>query len=143
MRYLLTTDGSATSRKAASWLAAHLPVRAQDVLFIIYVFPLPEDVETFQSLFDLPRDPSDRRVRELASGVFDQTRKALGPWEGTIHEILLLGNPAHEILEFAATQSIDLIVTGSSGKTPRSEICLGSVSNALTHRSLSPVLVIR
>ncbi|MFO7769262.1 MAG: universal stress protein [bacterium] len=143
MRYLLATDGSRSACKAAAWLDQNLPHSGEHVLFLVYVFPLPEDIEVYRRVADLPRDPSDERIREAARHIFEETRGALDRWEGTIHEILLLGNPAHEILEFASTQSIDLLVTGSSGRGPRAEICLGSVSNALAHRSLSPVLVVR
>jgi len=143
MRFVLATDGSLAARKAAAWYSEHLPHQEEDVLFLVYVFPLPEDEEVYRGILDLPHHPSDDRIQEVAEEIFQQTREALEPSEGTIHEALLVGNPAHEILEFASTQNIDLIVVAGSGRTPREEMCLGSVSNALVHRSLSPVLVIR
>ncbi len=143
MKYLLATDGSPPARKAAAWIEQHLACGPADVLFLVYVFPLPEDDETYHGVLDLPRDPADERVRKVAETVFNRIREAVGEWSGTLHEIVLVGNPAHEVLEFAAGQNIDLIITGSSGRTPRTEMCLGSVSNALIHRALCPVLVVR
>ena len=41
MRYIVATDGSETSLKAAHFLVEHSCPGAEDEIFVIYVFPLP------------------------------------------------------------------------------------------------------
>jgi nucleotide-binding universal stress UspA family protein len=53
-----------------------------------------------------------------------------------------LGGPAHEIADAAASLEADLIVVGTRGGTPFSEVLLGSVPIRLMHISHRPVLVV-
>jgi nucleotide-binding universal stress UspA family protein len=46
-------------------------------------------------------------------------------------------------VEFALGQRVDRVITGSSGRTPMTELYLGSVSNAVLPRFTGPVLVVR
>ncbi len=71
------------------------------------------------------------------------TRKVLGDLDAQVHEVTLVGNPAQNIVEFASSQKADLVVTGTHGHSPGVELCLGSVSNAVAHRALCPVLIVR
>lgn len=143
MKYILGTDGSSHSLKAASWLVEHLHVGEGDDVYMVYVFPLPPDSETFEHLVSLPRDASDERVCEVARPVLDRTREALGEIDAKVHEVVLVGYPAEEIVTFASTQKADLILTGNRGRGARKEQVLGSVSGAVVHRALCPVLLVR
>jgi nucleotide-binding universal stress UspA family protein len=55
---------------------------------------------------------------------------------------LLEGPAASAILRVADTEGYDLIVMGSRGHNPMVSLLLGSVSNAVAHRSHCPVMVI-
>jgi nucleotide-binding universal stress UspA family protein len=143
MRYLLATDGSASSIRAAGWISKHLPGDGKHELFLVFVFPIPPATDLYAGIVRFPDDPSDERVTKVARRVFDLTRPALGGFRGTIHEVLLAGNPAQQIIEFAETQRVDLMVTGTRGHSASTELCLGSTSNAVVHRALCPVLTVR
>lgn len=143
MKYVLATDGSEASLKAATWAVEHLSFDAGTELFLIYVFPLPSDIEAYSHWVSLPKDASDERVTRTAQPALRRTVEVLGDLEAKIHEVTLVGNPAQNIVEFATAQSADLVVTGTHGHSPRVELCLGSVSNAVAHRSLCPVLIVR
>jgi len=143
MKCILTTDGSEASLKAVTWAVQHLQFDAETVLFLIYVFPLPRDVETYSHLVSLPKDASDERVVQISQSVMERTRKVLGDLDAQVHEVTLVGNPAQNIVEFASSQKADLVVTGTHGHSPGVELCLGSVSNAVAHRALCPVLIVR
>ncbi len=54
-----------------------------------------------------------------------------------------VGGMAHEILEVAREEAVSLIVLGSHGKGPVRRALLGSVSEAVVHRSPVPVLVVK
>lgn len=143
MKCVLATDGSKASLKAATWAVQYLPFDAETELFLLYVFPLPPDVEAYSHLVSLPKDASDERVAQISQSVLERTREALGDLDAQIYEVTLVGNPAQNIVEFASLQKADLVVTGTHGHSPEVELCLGSVSNAVTHRALCPVLIVR
>jgi nucleotide-binding universal stress UspA family protein len=143
MKYVLGTDGSEHGLKAARWLVKHLRPGAGDEVYMVYVFPLPPDAETFAHLVAMPRDASDERVCAVARPVLDGTRGVLGDIAACIHEVVLVGYPAEEIVQFASTQQVDLIITGNRGRGARKEQYLGSVSGAVAQRALCPVLLVR
>jgi nucleotide-binding universal stress UspA family protein len=54
-----------------------------------------------------------------------------------------IGNPSSEIIDYAQSHNVDLIVIPSSGKTGLSRFFMGSVSEKVVRFSHCPVLVIR
>lgn len=57
--------------------------------------------------------------------------------------VLLNGDPAHMLLEYAAEHAADLIVIGSRGLGTIGELFLGSVSHYVVQHAAIPVLVIK
>lgn len=143
MRYIVATDGSEASLKAARFLLRHACPRPEDQIFVIYVFPLPTDPDCYDGVVDLPTDAGDDRVRAVAQPILERTSAILTEGEGSIEEVILLGNPAREIVEFATNLHVDLVVAGTRGRSPERELFLGSVSSALTHRAPCSVLIVR
>jgi nucleotide-binding universal stress UspA family protein len=143
MRYVIATDGSESSLKAARFLVHHLCPGPEDEVFAIYVFPTPPDPECYHDVVDLPTRTDDERVRRVAQPVLAKTLEILGKGRSHVEEVILLGNPAQEIVEFAMNLHVDLIVAGTRGLSPAKELYLGSVSSALTHRALCSVLIVR
>ena len=143
MRTIVATDGSEPSLRAAAYFARHLCPRADDEVFVIYVFPLPSDPECYRGVLTLPGDANDERVARVARSVLERTLQTLSRIESTIHEVTLVGNPAKEIVEFATNLGVGLIVAGTRGRSPEKELYLGSVSSALAHRAPCSVLIVR
>ncbi len=56
---------------------------------------------------------------------------------------LIYGDASTEIAKFASDKKFDLVVIGSRGMNPLKELFLGSVSNAVTHKSKIPVLIVK
>lgn len=54
-----------------------------------------------------------------------------------------IGNPSSEIIDYAKSNNVDLIIIPSSGKTGLSRFFMGSVSEKVVRFSHCPVLVIR
>ena len=52
--------------------------------------------------------------------------------------IILKGNPAEKILDFAENQKVDMIVMGSTGKSGIKRFMLGSVSEKVVRHSKNP-----
>lgn len=143
MRYIVATDGSETSLKAARFLAEHSCPGAEDEIFVIYVFPLPTDPECYDGVISLPSQADDERVTGVATPILTRTLGALAETKSRVNEVVLVGNPAKEIVEFAMNLSVDLIVAGTRGRSPTKELYLGSVSSALAHRAPCSVLIVR
>lgn len=143
MRYALATDGSESSMKAARFLLANPCPGRDDEIFIVHVFPLPPCPESYADLFSLPSDATDERVKKAAKPIFEKTVALLSTAGSRLHEVLLVGNPAEEIVQFASNMNVDLIVVGTRGRSAAKELYLGSVSSAVAHRALCSVLIAR
>jgi nucleotide-binding universal stress UspA family protein len=63
--------------------------------------------------------------------------------ESRLEEVVLVGNPGKEIVEFATNLGVQLVVAGTRGRSSAKELYLGSVSSALTHRAPCSVLIVR
>jgi nucleotide-binding universal stress UspA family protein len=57
--------------------------------------------------------------------------------------IILKGDPADRILDFADEHNVDMIVVGSLGKSGIERFALGNVSEKVVRHSKVPVLVVR
>ena len=143
MRYVVAADGSEASLKAANFFVEHMGPGPDDEVFIVYVFPLPSDPELYTDVLSLPSQPDDHRVVKLADQVHRQMTGPLADLEGRVHRVTLVGNPAKEIVEFAMNMNVSMIVAGTRGQTPATELYLGSVSSALIHRAQCSVLIVR
>jgi len=143
MRYIVATDGSDSSVKAARFLVERSCPGPEDEVFVIYVFPLPSDPECYEGVVSLPTEASDDRVAEVAGPILARTLEALHEVESRVNEVVLIGNPAEEIVEFAMNLDVDLIVAGTRGRSPRKELYLGSVSGTIAHRAPCSVLIVR
>ena len=55
------------------------------------------------------------------------------------------GNPGYDIVKFSKSNknNIDMIIIGSRGKGPTTEIFLGSTSNYVIHKSRCPVIIVK
>jgi len=143
MRYILATDGSDSSLKAARFLARQSCPGPGDEVFVIYVFPLPGDPACYEGIVELPTDAADERIRRIAAPALEASVAALGETGATVETVILVGNPAREIVEFAMNLRVDLIVVGTRGHAPETELYLGSVSSAVAHRAGCSVLIVR
>ena len=143
MKYVVTTDGSEASLKATSFIGQHFSPGPGDEIFVIYVFPLPSDREFYEGVVSLPTQADDERVTRVAKPILAKTLEVLGETNCRVEEVVLVGNPAEEIVGFAMNLKVDLIVAGTRGRSPARELYLGSVSSAVAHRALCPVLIVR
>ena len=60
-----------------------------------------------------------------------------------VEPVVLEGNPASEIVNFAEKNDVELIVMGTLGKTGVQRFLLGSVTENVVRHSKVPVLVVR
>ena len=78
------------------------------------------------------------------AGLFRAKAKLRAAKRGVLFTYAIVyGSPVEQIMGFAKKKKIDLIVIGSRGKGLVKELFLGSVSNAVLHKSQIPVLLVK
>ena len=78
------------------------------------------------------------------AGIFLERAKFRAAKHGVLFSYAIVyGNPVEQIIGIAKKKKIDLIVIGSRGKGRVKELFLGSVSNAVLHKSQIPILLVK
>ena len=83
---------------------------------------------------------------ELEHAAQDRLNTVLTPEEREKYAaqiITLIGSPFLEIVNYAKTQNIDLIVMGTHGRGPIAHMLMGSVAEKVVRKAPCPVLTVR
>jgi nucleotide-binding universal stress UspA family protein len=139
---LVAVDFSGPGRRALTWALDHAQ-RAASELHTIHV------LERRWRLADLRADPATVRheldavhqevATALAAMLDDDTRARLGP----VHEHVILGAPAEEIITLATEIGAQLIVIGSHSRDAIAHALLGSVAERVVRAASCPVVVVK
>lgn len=78
---------------------------------------------------------AERYLNRIAKGMQSKGVK--------VSVVVLLGNPAEEIVRYAEENAVDLIVMASHGRSGPSRWAFGSVADKVFRGSCVPVLMIR
>ncbi len=156
-RVLLAVDGSPYSRISAEYLA-NFPLPVQAEVSVVHVLPHFNDLNLTspnlrfggQWAFSAPpltepqlAEQQMEREERQGQAILRDVRQILAAANIKSSDILVRGNAANEILNYALTQKIDLIVAGSRGLSAIEGWWLGSVSRKLVHYASCSVLFVR
>jgi nucleotide-binding universal stress UspA family protein len=95
--------------------------------------------EVYVSSMPQLRDEIEKESRQrLGTLLTDDERKAF-----RAETALLAGNPFLEIIRYAKSHTVDLIVMGTHGRGPIAHMLLGSVAEKVVRKSPCPVLTVR
>ncbi len=132
---VIATDGSAHAERAFV-LAEALAAEDKARLVVVHVTEL---VGGKGGVFPAAADEDEIRT-DIETRVADMNRDGMtaDAMTVTVHR----GGPAHAIAEVADTVDADLIVVGSRGHSPASEVLLGGVPIRLMHIAHRPILVV-
>ncbi|HAN96221.1 MAG TPA: universal stress protein [Planctomycetaceae bacterium] len=135
-RILVPTDFSPNADKALQF-ALKLASDCRASVHLLYVdddpmLNAPTTSDEFRDKFE------DRMATTLAAQLTDEQRNAF-----RCEYAVARGDAAVEIINYAAAQSIDLIVMGVKGRSAFADILLGSVANKVVHKSTCPVVSVR
>jgi nucleotide-binding universal stress UspA family protein len=133
---LIPTDGSDAAREAVKTgidLAAEQDATVHVLSVVKPVRSGDEGIST-DEIMEVMRESRERRIAELAD-----LAEANGVVAITAVEE---GVPVREILEYAETNDIDLIVMGTHGRTGFGRVLLGSVAEKVVRHSEIPVLTV-
>jgi nucleotide-binding universal stress UspA family protein len=133
-------DFSDASR-AAMELAADLARRFGAELVLVHAYPVPGYTFPDGSVVASPR-----MMQELA----DQAARHLAEWRGEAEKLgvprvttaTAVGEPAGEILAYAAEHRVDVLVLGTHGRTGLEHALMGSVAERVVRRAKIPVLTV-
>lgn len=142
---LIATDGSKHSEKAAE-KGLEMAGLSKGKVTALYV----ADTGRYAVPGDLSYNIADEVIRGMKSSVLAEGESAIKsvekmakeagvPFEGKVIE----GHPADDILKFADSAKIDLIIMGGIGKTGLEKFLLGSVAEKVVRNSRIPVMVVR
>ena len=138
-RILVTTDGSPSSAEAVAF-GVELASEHEAELIFVHVVPTLDVVPSsgFGMGGAFPHEPSERDhvLLEEAAAVASE------------HDVrsttaLLRGDTVNEIVAYADSHDVDLIVVGSRGHGAIAGALLGSVSRGVLGESKRPVLIVR
>ena len=136
-RILVATDGSPSSSEAVAF-GVELATEHEAELIFVHVVPRLDVVPATGIGGAFPREPSehDHLLLEEAAAVAAE------------HAVLsttaiLRGDTVDEIVAYADSHDVDLIVAGSRGHGTIASALLGSVSRGVLAESKRPVLIVR
>jgi nucleotide-binding universal stress UspA family protein len=135
-------DFSDASR-AAMEVAADLARRTGAELVLLHAYPIPGYTFPDGSVVASPK-----MMQELA----DQAERHLEEWRASAAQLVgaprvstqkAVGEPAAEIVSFARSSGVDLLVVGTHGRTGLEHALMGSVAERVVRRAHCPVLTVR
>lgn len=136
-RILLATDGSPSSLKAAETAAALARLTPDSSVTVFHVLHVP------MVLLPSWETPIDLMVRRTARDVIEETVARLGLPPEQVQAEVQIGDPADEIVQIARDDQFDVVVMGTRGLSPLTEIILGGVSHRVASTATCPVLLVR
>ncbi|APE95601.1 universal stress protein UspA [Halodesulfurarchaeum formicicum] len=83
------------------------------------------------------------RAHERSERLLEQAEEIANVKNRSISTTTTIGPAPREIIEFADSHDIDVIVLGSHGRSGLSRVLLGSVADTVTRRASSAVCVVR
>ncbi len=135
-KILVPLDGSKASLKGlnkAIYLARQCGATITGV-HVISIYP--------QHLGDLVSPLKVKLLEDAAK--FMEKSKVICAQNGIVfHQRIIYGEAKSDLINFIKHNKFDLVVIGSRGLSGVKETLLGSVSNAIVHKSHLPVLVVK
>ncbi|WP_181347973.1 universal stress protein [Thalassobacillus sp. CUG 92003] len=137
-RILLATDGSEHSQRAIDeTIKMVTPYKDQVTIDLVYAV----DGETSKSDVLKYGDAQTATIKRKEK--FLPTIQSIEAQEIDADIILLHGNPAETIIEYANEHDYDCVVVGSRGRNKFQTLILGSVSHKLVKYVQAPVIVVK
>jgi nucleotide-binding universal stress UspA family protein len=136
---VIATDGSANSLKAIS-CGIEVAKLSGATVHALYVVDTPSTIsENWTACKEAIREVMIRDGKKIISKIM----KVVEDSGLEVKEVLLEGHPSDEIINFAESNNIDLIVMGTLGKTGLERFLMGSVAEKVVRGSKVPVMVVR
>ncbi len=143
-RILVPIDGSDYSMRAAKYAIEIAKLQNAQIIFIHIIEPLPYGIDYIGPTFD----QYFKDVTNIAHSWFSRIRK-IAEIEG-INDVKTDVFPdknfdtiINAIINYASSNSIDLIIMGTKGRTGIAGFLLGSVANGVLQHASCPVMLVK
>jgi nucleotide-binding universal stress UspA family protein len=135
-KILVPMDGSKTSFAALDQAIEVARTCQASILGVHVVSFLPKEF--------VPTVLPYRIYQKKEAGKFMEKARLRAAKKGILFTYAIVyGDPVDQITSISRTKKADLVVIGARGKGRIAEIFLGSVSNAVLHKSKVPVLIVK
>jgi nucleotide-binding universal stress UspA family protein len=136
---MVACDGSDQSLQAAK-IAAELAQATGHPLKLLSVFP--ESKAERMVISGVSPSDLEKEQKDYGRKVFDAAKEAVNGKPDPTEEILLKGDPAHEIIEYLQANPGTHLVLGRRGHSAVRSLTLGSVSEKVVRHATGPVTVV-
>jgi len=147
-KILYATDLSKNSSYAFLYAIDMAKEHGAKIVVLHAVEPIPAYAEVYGTITDEFKKKQHEEIiesmKEQLQGFCRKAEAEIGPpCVSLVSKILVpVGHPPEEILNAANEEGCDVIVLGTHGKGFLAHTFLGSVSNAVLHRTRKPVFII-
>ncbi len=138
-RILLPLDGSPLAEQALPHAIAMAEHFHSELVILRVLIPLPSTVTTTEAALQRAAEEAAIFAREYLD------RIAAGVQEHgiTVQMVTLGGRPHYQIIQYAETNQVDMIVMSTRGQSGLSRWLMGSVSDRVVRGANVPVLMVR
>lgn len=133
-KILVPTDFSSYSQ-AALEMATSLARDSGAEIVVLYVQDLQVEYGGGEMYF--VAEPDHKELTRLLHAVVPTDAAA------PCRHRLVIGHPAHSILQVAEVEGVDFIVMGTHGRTGLSRLLMGSVAEEVVRKAKCPVLTVK
>ncbi|AZH24830.1 universal stress protein [Haloplanus aerogenes] len=135
---LVAYDGTPLSEKA---LAHALDVYSDASITVLHVIDYIEESYTAKAL--VGDETLRKRAQDRSEDLLTEAEAKADEHDQIVKTASEVGKAADEILEYADTHGIDVIVIGSHGRSGVARMLMGSVAETVMKRASVPVTVVR
>jgi len=138
-RILLTLDGSELAEQALPHAVAHAERFQAELILLRVIKPLAKNL-------DLPVAvvrSAEETTRKLVYEYLEQIAVGVREIGITVRVVTVDGTPHEEIVRFAETEHVDLIVISTRGQSGLSRWLIGSVADRVSRGVNVPVFLVR
>ncbi|MFC6873220.1 universal stress protein [Halobellus marinus] len=135
---LVAYDGTPLSEKA---LAHALEVYSDASITVLHVIDYIEESYSAKAL--VGDETLRKRAQERSAELLAEAEAKADEHDQVVKTASEIGKAADEILEYADTHGIDVIVIGSHGRSGVARMLMGSVAETVMKRASVPVTVVR
>lgn len=140
MKIVVGADGSQGSARAIGWCAAHAAQLGAEVI-VVHALEMPLFAASLDPLAPPPVWRPEDRAR-IESVLRDEWCQPLAGASVPFRAEVIDGYPPKVLIDVAARERADLVVTGRRGLGGFKEMVLGSTSNHLSHHLGCALLIV-
>jgi nucleotide-binding universal stress UspA family protein len=136
---VVACDGSDQSLQAAK-MAATLAKATGQSFKLLSVFPGPKTEK--MAISGVSHSDQEKEQTDYGRKMFDAAKEAVKGTLDPSEEILLKGDPAHEIIQYLEANAGTHLVIGRRGHSAMRSLTLGSISETIVRHATVPVTVV-